>query len=130
MKKSEDFPKKHPFTVPDDYFDKLPGMIQARVASGAAQPRPYVRYALQYALPAVVLIVAAVLYLNLQNPQGYNEILASVETEQLAAYLADSDMTFDELLDAAELDTESAEALEAEVYFNDIDLSDLNDFDL
>jgi hypothetical protein len=129
MKKLEDIPKNNPFTVPDGYFDKLPGVIQARVAS-STQSRPYMRYALQYALPVVALIVVALIYLTPAAQQNYTDILASIETEQLAAYLADSDLTTDELLDAAELDTESAEAIEAEVYFNDIDLSDLNDFDL
>lgn len=130
MKKLEDIPKNHPFTVPEGYFEKLAGVIQARVATATPQPRPYVRYALQYALPVIALVVVAVIYFTPASQQNYNDILASIETEQLAVYLAESDLTTDELLEAAELDTESAEAIEAEVYFNDIDLNDLKDFDL
>jgi hypothetical protein len=132
MKKLEDIPKNNPFSVPDGYFDRLPRMIQARVAKGAAekQARPYFRYALQYALPVVALIIVSVIYLTPKESENYNDILASVSTEQLAAYLSDSDITTDDILESGELDEESAEAIEAEVYFNDIDLEDLNEFDL
>lgn len=132
MKKLEDIPKNNPFTVPDGYFDKLPGIIQSRIAEGEAkkQPRPYFRYALQYAMPVVVLIVVAVIYFTPKESESYEDILASVSTEQLAAYLADSDITTGDILESAGLNEESAEAIEAEVYFNDIDLEDLSEFDL
>jgi hypothetical protein len=132
MKKLEDIPKINPFSVPDGYFDRLPEMIQARVSKGTAekQVRPYFRYALQYAMPVVALIIVAVIYLTPKEPENYNDILASVSTEQLAVYLADSDITTDDILESGELDEESAEAIEAEVYFNDIDLEGLSEFDL
>jgi hypothetical protein len=132
MKKLEDIPKNNPFSVPDGYFEKLPGVIQARIAEGVTekQPRPYFRYALQYALPVIALIIVAVIYLTPKEAESYNDILASVSTEQLAAYLADSDITTEDILESGELDEESAEAIEAEVYFNDIDLEDLSEFDL
>lgn len=125
MKKLEDIPKNNPFTVPEGYFDKLPGMIQARIEAGKAKvPVPYLRYALQYALPVVVLTLAAVLYLQPKNTHGYDDILATVSTEQLAVYLADTDITTDEIVTEGGLDDESAEAIEAEV-FTDIDLNAL-----
>lgn len=134
MKKLEDIPKNNPFSVPDGYFERLPGVIQSRIAEGTSekekQARPYFRYALQYALPVITLIIVAVIYLTPKETENYNDILATVSTEQLAAYLADSDITTDDILESAELDEESADAIEAEVYFNDIDLEDLNEFDL
>lgn len=132
MKRLEDIPKNNPFSVPDGYFDKLPGVIQARIAEGVVekQTRPYFRYALQYALPVVALIIVALIYFVPKQAENYNDILASVSTEQLAVYLADSDITTDDILESAGLDEESAEAIEAEVYFNDIDLENLNEFDL
>lgn len=133
MKKLEDIPKNNPYSVPDGYFDRLPGVIQARIAEGAAaqkQARPYFRYALQYAVPVVAIIIAAVIYFTPKETESYSDILATVSTEQLAAYLADSDITTDDILEAVELDEESAEAIETEVYFNSIDLKDLNEFDL
>lgn len=131
MKKLEDIPKNNPFSVPDGYFEKLPGVIQARVAEGTQkQSRPFFQYALRVALPVVALVIVAVVYFMPSTRENYNDILASVDTEQLTAYLEESDLTVDELLDEAELDEESIEAIEAEVYFNDIDLENLSDFDL
>lgn len=131
MKRLEDIPKNNPFSVPDGYFEKLPGVIQARIEAGTVKkPVPYVRYALQYAMPVVALIIVAVIYLGPKSGgNNYDDILSSVSTEQLAAYLADSDLTTDEIVDAGALDEESAEAIEAEV-FNNIDLNDINELDL
>lgn len=132
MKKLEDIPKNNPFSVPDGYFDKLPGIIQARISASAPekQVRPYFRYALQYALPVIGIIIVASIYLTPKESENYNDILATVSTVQLAAYLADSDITTEDILESGELDDESADAIEAEVYFNDIDLEDLSEFDL
>jgi hypothetical protein len=131
MKKLEDIPKNNPFSVPDDYFEKLPGVIQARIEGTAKkQAIPYFRYALQYAMPVIALIIVAVLYLTPKTTETYDDMLAAVSTEELAAYLADSDVTTDEILESAELDEESADAIEAEVYFNDINLIDLEELDL
>lgn len=132
MKKLEDIPKNNPFSVPDGYFDKLPGVIQARISASnpEEQATPYFRYALQYALPVIGIIIVAVLYLTPKESENYNDILATVSTEQLAAYLADSDITTEDILESGELDDESADAIETEVYFKDIDLEDLSEFDL
>lgn len=132
MKKLEDIPKNHPFSVPDGYFDKLPGVIQARVAESAVkkQARPFFQYALRVAVPLAAMVVLAVLYFTPSTGNNYNDILASVDTEQLTAYLEESDITIDELLEVTELDEESVEAIEAEVYFNGIDIENLSDFDL
>lgn len=132
MKKLEDIPKNNPFSIPDGYFDKLPGVIQARIAEGTfeKQSRPYFRYALQYAMPVIAIIIVAVIYLTPKQAENYNDILATVSTEQLAAYLADSDISTDEILEAGELDEVSIEAIEADAYFNDIDLYELSEFEL
>lgn len=132
MKKLEDIPKNNPFSVPDGYFDKLPGVIQARIAEGAAvkQSRPFFQYALRVALPVAAVVIVAIIYFTPSATENYNDLLASVDTEQLTAYLEESDITTEELLDATELDEESVEAIESEVYFHDIDLENLSDFDL
>ncbi len=132
MKKLEDIPKNHPFKVPDGYFDNLPGIIQSRVAekSEVLEAKPYFRYALQYALPVVVLAIVAVVYLYPTNPQDVDPMLASVSTEELVAYLEQSEITTEELLDEMDLDSESVEAIESEVYFNDIENLDELDLDL
>lgn len=132
MKKLEDIPKKHPFEAPEGYFDKLPGMIQARIEkeSGVKESIPYFRYALQYALPVVVLAIVAMIYLVPQKAQDVDSLLASVSTEELVAYLEESELTTDELLESVELDVESVEAIESEVYFNLEDLETIDELDL
>jgi hypothetical protein len=126
--KLENTPKKHPFKVPENYFDELPVIIQSRVAEKSpSQTRSgYVGFALKYALPAVVLVVAFFVF---RPAPGYSaeELLASVETEDLVSYLALSDITMDEIIDEAEFSTETVQAIEDEVYFNfdELNLDDL-----
>jgi hypothetical protein len=132
MKKLDDIPKKHPFNVPDGYFDKLPGIIQSRIEreSGVKESRPYLRYALQYALPVVVLAIVAVVYLIPQKNDDVDSLLASVSTEAMVLYLEESELTTDELLTNWILDDASVEAIEAEVYFNLHDLENIDDLDI
>lgn len=130
MKNLEDIPKNHPFKVPDDYFDRLPGKIQSRIeqAVGVKETKPYFRYALQYALPVILITIAAVFYLKPAALQDADSLLASVETNDLVAYLEESEMTTDELIENANFDSESVEAIESEAHFNfDLDtIEDLN----
>ena len=43
MKKLEDIPKKEIFDVPDGYFEKLPGKIQARISGSVPFTEPKVK---------------------------------------------------------------------------------------
>jgi hypothetical protein len=131
MKKLEDIPKKHPFEVPEGYFDRLPGIIQARVAekSEVKEAKPYFRYAFQYALPVIVLAIVALIYFVPKNDDA-ETILASVSTEELVAYLENSEITTEELLEEMTLDNESVEAIESEVYFNFDELENFDELDL
>lgn len=118
MKKLEDIPKKAIFEAPYGYFDKLPGLIQARISENKPRQvaRPYLRYALQYALPVVALLVAALIFLKPAQPVDAERLLASVSTEELAAYLEQSDLSLDELLENATYDETMVEAIEAEAF--------------
>lgn len=119
MKKLDEISKNHPFQVPDGYFERLPMDIQARIEARSTQKisKPYFRYALQYALPALVLIITAVFYLKPDAPSA-DSMLASVSTEELMVYLQETDISTDELIETMPFDDESVEALESEVYFN------------
>ena len=132
MKKLEDIPKNHPFKVPEGYFDKLPGIIQARVSeqSEVKEAKPYFRLTLQYALPMIVLAIVAVIYFVPKNGQDMDTMLASVSTDELVAYLEDSEITTEELLEEMTLDNESVEAIESEVYFNFDELENFDELDL
>lgn len=122
MKNLENIPKKNIFDVPDGYFDKLPSKIQARIGAEnpKAETKSYFRYALQYAL-LVVLVVVAAIFIFKPKSTSVEDMLASVSTEQLVAYLDEVDvntLTTEELIESFEFDTETIEAIEQEVYFN------------
>ena len=136
MKKLEDIPKKQIFEVPDGYFEKLPGIIQSRVANAPTETwRPVIRYSLQFGLPAVIILCIAGIFWFTQPQENMNaeNMLASIQTEDLVSYLNEADITTDELLDHVELDAEDASTIEESVYqfpltdteleqlFNDID---------
>lgn len=123
MARLEDIPKKQFFTTPEDYFEDLPGKIQARVTAERpiSKKQPFLRYALQYALP-LVIIIASIVYYNLRPSTNPENILASVETEDIILYLQESGMTTDEVLESIDFTSGDLEALENEVY--DIPFSD------
>lgn len=131
MKKLEDIPKNNPFKVPDGYFDRLPGIIQARVAEKAEvkEAKPYFRYAFQYALPVMALVIIAVIYLVPSTPQTVDTMLATVSTEEILAYLEESEITTDELLENMDLNAENVEAIESELYLNFDELENLNELE-
>lgn len=133
MKKLEDIPKKQVFDVPEGYFEKLPGIIQARVASQQRQEkvRPVFAYTLRYALPAVLAVALVIFWFNRQSDvMSAESILASVQTEDLVAYLSEADLTTDELLEDVVLNPDDVDQIEGEVYgFGqaDEDLEDILD---
>lgn len=135
MKRLDDIPKKQIFEVPDGYFEKLPGIIQSRVNDRRNESwRPAYRYSLQFALPAILLLVAGIFWFNQPQPDtSVENILASIQTEELISYLSEADMTTEELLDNVELRPEDANNIEESVYqfpLTDSDLEELfNDID-
>ena len=126
MKKLEEISKNHPFTTPEGYFEKLPGIVQARVSkeSAVAESNPYFRYTLQYALPIVLIVVAAVFYFKPSSTEGSENLLASVSAEELATYLETTEFNTDYWVDESNVDEESIDAIESSI-FTDIELSDV-----
>jgi hypothetical protein len=123
--KLEDIPKKNIHQVPDGYFEKLPGMIQAKVTQQAPVKYPlfYPRLALKYTLPVLVLGVLSALWFSRNTTSKDAEtILASVQTEHLIEYLADTDLTLDELLRSADFSPLDVNEIENSVY--DLQLED------
>lgn len=120
MKRLEDIPKKNIFQVPDGYFEKLPGVIQARVA----KPEKAVWFVpvLKYALPVLAVVVAGILWFSDPKGNSFDEQLASIQTEQLIAYLDDSDLNFDELTESVTWSETDLVELE-ETVFNSFDFA-------
>jgi len=93
MKKLEDISKENIFTVPDGYFDKLPGMIQARVAK--PEPESWFIPAFKFALPAVAVAIALTVWFTAGQGISLEDQLNEIQTEQLLVYLNESDLPVD-----------------------------------
>lgn len=131
MKKLEDIPKKQVFEVPDGYFDKLASTIQSRVTEKESRRAITIftlPVVLRYALPTLVLAAIGIFWFqNSGSQKDAESILASVSTEDLVAYLNDSEISTEELMDAAEFDADDLDDIESEVYqlhFEDLDLDE------
>lgn len=130
MKKLEDIPKNQFFEVPEGYFEKLPGIIQSRVTQHQEKRAwwPAYTYGLRYALPAVTLLVAIIFWFNRPGTEANAEnILASIQTEDLITYLNEGDLTTDELLEDVELSSEDVSSIEESVYSSQFNESDIEE---
>ena len=115
MKKLDDIPKKHPFSVPDGYFDKMAMAIQNRVAKPVGKPVLW-SIGVRYALPAMLILIAIVIYFKPEPQRSAEELLASVSTDALVEYLETSDLTTDELLEVIDVDDALADDIQQEVF--------------
>ena len=131
MKKLEEIPKKEVFNVPEGYFENLPGIIQARVAkqNKSEAVRPVLTYALQYAFPVIAFFALGLFWFISKNEAPTAEsILASIQTEDLVAYLDEDDLTTEELLDDVTLSVEDAIEIEGAVFEFELDDENVEDF--
>jgi hypothetical protein len=135
MKKLENIPKKEVFTVPDGYFDTLRGKIQARISNektgyerGIIFRHKVQEMKLQYALPAVVLLSLSIYWFsNTSRATDAESLLASVQTEDLMAYLSESELTTEDILETVAFSTADLEQIESEVYELNLDALQLED---
>ncbi len=129
MKKLDDIPKRDIFEVPDGYFDKLPLIIQARLEKPEAWSLPVWNMALRYALPVIVVGFALVFIFKpktMHDPEG---LLAEIGSDHLVAFLHDSDVSEQDLLEVAALNEADADSLTVHVNENylleGLDMKDL-----
>lgn len=137
MKKLENIPQKNVFNVPDGYFEALPGKIQTRVAAIREEKETSLvfRYKLQYALPVIALLSIGIFWFTTSRQSSdVDSMLASIQTEDLVAYLNASEITTEDLLENVEFNADDLEEIENEAYqlnVDDAELDDvLNDIDL
>ncbi len=112
----EDIKKGRVFTNPPaDYFDKLPGVIQAKTAHKPRnRAKTYWMGALKL-VPAAAAVVLILFYTGVLGPNTTDsDPLAEVSTEDLIDYLATVELTTDELLDEIDFSELSLELLEAD----------------
>ncbi len=130
MKKLNDIPKKNIYEVPDGYFEKLPGVIQSRVAAKETIQPSFIyhfRYHIQVLVLAIAMIGVWIFRTNIKDDKNAEELLASVDTPSLIAYLEDVDVTTDELLESFSFSTEEVTAIESDVYNIDVDQNELDE---
>jgi hypothetical protein len=130
MKKLEDIPKKQSFEAPEGYFDALPGIIQARVAKPESVSQRFLwKPVLLYAMPVLLVTIVSIWYMNRGgNDSSPEQLLASIETVEIEAYLDESEMTTEELLDHIDYDRIQADSLVFEnptLDFTDTDMDEL-----
>lgn len=124
--KLKDIEKRNIHTVPEGYFQQLSQNIQAEaLKSGKTSKRysPGFAVALRCALP-VVFLIAIILYFEHSNNTSENilpeALLAQVSSEEIINYLADSEMSTDDILNNINL-------TEAEFYLNQKETNLLNE---
>jgi len=114
--------KKNIYKVPDDYFEKLPQIIQSKaVQPSKVKERGFV-YALRYAVPVILVIIVALVTLTNRTSDkqvDVPEMLAEVSTDDLIEFLSETDITTDEILAEIDLST-----LEFEFEEDETDLFD------
>ena len=100
--KVEDLPKKQPYTVPDDYFKELPGIIQTRAVKPEQINTPIFSWSssLKYALPIIALaIMLSYFGIRLSNDNiNVQAMIDEIPTEELVSYLTESEISTEELL--------------------------------
>lgn len=117
MAKFEDIPKKDHLRAPEGYFDTLPGKISARIEQAQARPNPAYRYALRYAMAFGIIAAVGIIWFTQTNDASAENLLASIETEELVNYLAEADdLSYDDFLEEMNPTTEEADALEGAVF--------------
>lgn len=116
--KLEDIPKKPIFNIPDGYFEQLPGKIQSRISEGKREETSLVyQYKLQYVIPVLFLLAVGALWFTRPQPGiDAESLLASVETEDLVAYLNESDLTTEDVLEEVDFSSNDVQDIEMEVY--------------
>ena len=116
--KLDDISKKPIFNIPEGYFDQLPATIENRISAGRKAERPLVfQYKLQYVLPVIALFALGIFWFT--RPQADNDaesILATVETEYLVAYLNDSELTTEDVLEEVDFSSIDIQDIEMEIY--------------
>ena len=129
--KLHDIEKKNIFEVPDGYFDKLPQLIQARVAAKEKTVFSLPAFVFNFKYAFAIVLVAVVSVIVFRNytiqPMPVGMALQEINTETLIAYLGESDITEEEIIeavDAKQLDFNDTPA--ASIYGLDIKTTDID----
>ena len=116
------------FRTPDAYFDRLPAQIQARIKKQEDYGfRPVLVTSLKLALPVIILAVV-IFQMDLFAPDKSSDqdpmaLIDEVSTQDLVAYLGETDITAEEILE--EIDFQNIDldfSVEGALLLDDVDL--------
>ncbi|MFN5168093.1 MAG: hypothetical protein ACK5DD_00600 [Cyclobacteriaceae bacterium] len=120
MKKLDDIPKKNIFEVPEGYFERLPGVIQARVTKPGQNASWNPWLVTRLALPVLLLVGAGIFWFSQpQQLTSHADIeyeLSQIDQDQLSLFLDDNDLQAEELMETVTWSEEDLRALEEQVY--------------
>ena len=127
--KLNEMPKKQVYSVPDNYFDNLPTIIQSRVVKQESKILLFSNWssAVRYALPALALLLM-VTYFGVRISKDNIDVQAMLEdipTEELVLFLAESDISTEEILSMVDLNEFDIDGMVEE----EIQLLDNNEWD-
>ena len=96
----DDLKREVPFTVPEDYFDKLPQMIQSRIPSEPVR-KPVIGWSWQRSLGLVsaMALILTLVWVTVPERQGSlgQEPLSDISNASIISYLEDQDMSYYDL---------------------------------
>ncbi|MFY0652057.1 MAG: hypothetical protein JXQ96_08500 [Cyclobacteriaceae bacterium] len=131
-------PKQHPFQIPNRYFEELPSIIQDRVIEtkkdsifswvfGTSQAK----WALVPAMMALFILGYSLFFQGKNGTLNTEDIIAEVSTQDLVAYLEQSDLSSDDIIETVnfddmelELDIENTDLID-ELNFSDGEIDDI-----
>lgn len=102
-KKLRDIEKKEMFRAPEGYFDQFPDMVFARIATEQKQMTSSKVFSLNRwwlaAAASIVIVVSLYLTFSVKESEtkDYYAILNEVSSEEIAAYLGETDISVAEL---------------------------------
>ena len=130
MKRLDKINKENIFKVPEGYFEKLPTLVQTRVARKEEVWTPIHLLQLKYVLPVLVITIGSFWLFKSETKATPEQVLASVNSIDLAEYLLDLEITNDDFLESLDYDIIQVDSLnlnESEVLFNLENLDNLLD---
>lgn len=99
----KDFKKENVFKIPEDYFQTFSDRLEKRILERSDQKTsviPIERRAVRWAVAAsLALLIGFGIFRIISQTRSTEEILSSIPSSDLIAYLKDTDLSTDEVLD-------------------------------
>jgi cytoskeletal protein RodZ len=99
--KLEDIGKQNIFSVPDNYFEMLPSVIQARAVKPQRQMVWFGWHRWSVAFASIALLLVGAWFFTQNQASTAEQELAKVSNQEIIEYLKESDITQSEVIESA-----------------------------